>query len=136
VKKKNEIRKMQVNTEKSQALMNSSTRLTFLALLAVTAATARAGWAPVYFRFWQPAPQSITSIAQPPAGQAPRFLAIRNVTVIPGAGAPPLDNATVIIRDDRIAAIGPAAETVIPAGARSIEGAGKFLAPSRSSRDA
>jgi imidazolonepropionase-like amidohydrolase len=51
------------------------------------------------------------------------------VTVIPGNGAPPVENATVLIRDDRIAAIGPAAETVIPAGARSIEGAGKFLAP-------
>ena len=120
---------MQVNTEKSQALMSSSTRLTFLALLAVTAATAIASWSPVYVRFWQSAPQAAAGKAQPPGGQAPRFLAIRNVTVIPGAGAPPLENATVIIRDDRIAAIGPAAETVIPAGARSIEGAGKFLVP-------
>jgi hypothetical protein len=51
------------------------------------------------------------------------------VTVIPGTGAPPVENATVLIRDDHIAAIGPAAETVIPAGARSIEGAGKFLIP-------
>jgi N-acyl-D-aspartate/D-glutamate deacylase len=71
----------------------------------------------------------MTSKAQPPAGQASRLLAIRSVTVIPGSGAPPLENATVIIRDDRIAAIGPAAETVIPAGARSIKGAGKFLVP-------
>jgi len=51
------------------------------------------------------------------------------VTVIPGTGAPPLENATVLIRDDRIAAIGPAADTVIPSGARRIEGGGKFLIP-------
>jgi imidazolonepropionase-like amidohydrolase len=109
--------------------MSSSTRLTFLILLAITAATARARWSPGDIRLAQHALQATAGKAQPPAGQAPRFLAIRNVTVIPGNGAPPLENATVIIRDDRIAAIGPAAETVIPTGARSFEGAGKFLVP-------
>jgi imidazolonepropionase-like amidohydrolase len=57
------------------------------------------------------------------------MLAFQNVTVIPGNGAAPVENATVLIRDDRIAAIGPASETVIPAGTRIIEGAGKFLVP-------
>lgn len=56
-------------------------------------------------------------------------VAIRNVTVIPCNGGPPIKDATVLIRDDRIAAIGPAAETVIPAGARVIEGRDKFLVP-------
>ncbi len=64
-----------------------------------------------------------------PTSKGPSLFAIRNVTVIPGTGVPPIENATVLIRDDRIAAIGPAAGTVIPAGARIIEGAGKFLVP-------
>lgn len=109
--------------------MSSSIRLTFLIFLAVTAATAKASWSHGYIRFGPHALQATAGMAQTPAGQTPRSLAIRNVTVIPGAGAQAVENATVLIRDDRITAIGPAAETVIPAGARLIEGAGKFLAP-------
>ena len=58
-----------------------------------------------------------------------KVIAIRNVTVIPGNGAPPINDATVLIRDELIAAIGPSAETVIPTGARVIKGRGKFLVP-------
>ena len=58
-----------------------------------------------------------------------RVIAIRNVTVIPCNGAPPINDATVLIRDELIAAIGPSAETIIPTGARVIEGRGKFLLP-------
>src|SRR5215510_10157449 len=109
--------------------MSSSTRLTFLIFLAVTAAMAKASWSPGDIRFGPHASQATVGMTQTPAGQTPRSLAIRNVTVIPGAGATAVENATVLIRDDRITAIGPAAETVIPAGARLIEGAGKFPAP-------
>ncbi|MGI9165519.1 MAG: amidohydrolase family protein [Pyrinomonadaceae bacterium] len=63
------------------------------------------------------------------AGQPHRVLAIRNVTVIPGTVAQPIANATVLIRDEHIVAIGPAAEIVVPAGARVVEGAGRFLLP-------
>ena len=56
-------------------------------------------------------------------------IAIRNVTVIPGSGAPPLNNATVLVQGEYIAAIGPSAEMVIPRGARVIDGRGKFLVP-------
>lgn len=56
-------------------------------------------------------------------------VAIRNVTVIPGNGAPPISDATVLIRNEYIASIGPAAETVISEGARVIDGRGKFLVP-------
>jgi imidazolonepropionase-like amidohydrolase len=56
-------------------------------------------------------------------------LAIRNVTVIPATGAPPMSNQTVVVRGEHIAAIGPSATTAIPAGARVINGAGKFLLP-------
>ena len=68
---------------------------------------------------------SFQRTAQPAA----RLLAIRNVTVIPGNGAPPIHNRTVLIRDESIAAVGPTAETVIPAGARVIDGSNKFLLP-------
>ena len=63
------------------------------------------------------------------AGQLRRVLAIRNVTVIPATGAQPITNATVVVRGERIAAIGPAASTRIPAGARVVDGTGKFLLP-------
>ena len=56
-------------------------------------------------------------------------LAIRNVTVIPATGAQPRANETVVVRGEHIVAIGPAATTAIPAGARVINGAGKFLLP-------
>jgi imidazolonepropionase-like amidohydrolase len=61
-----------------------------------------------------------------PAGNV---IAIRNVTVIPGNGAAPISDATVLIRDDYIAAVGPAAETLVPTGARVIDGRDKFLVP-------
>ena len=43
-------------------------------------------------------------------------IAIRNVTVIPGNGAAPINDATVVVRGEYIAAIGPSAEMVIPTG--------------------
>jgi imidazolonepropionase-like amidohydrolase len=56
-------------------------------------------------------------------------LVIRNVTVIPRADTAPIANATVLIRGDRIAAVGPASEVPIPTGARVIDGTGKYLMP-------
>ena len=61
------------------------------------------------------------------SAQAHRVIAIRNVTVIPVTGAPPILNATVVINGERIASIGPTAK--IPSGARVINGTGKFLLP-------
>ncbi len=61
------------------------------------------------------------------AAQTPRVIAIRNVTVIPVTGAPPIANATVVIRGERIVSIGPTAK--VPRGARVINGTGKFLLP-------
>jgi imidazolonepropionase-like amidohydrolase len=103
----------------------SSTRLIFL--LAVTAVMASSIWSIGEIRSRQLAPQSTPGTVKTPTG--PGLLAIRNVTVIPCTGVPPVENSTVLIRGDRIAAIGPAAETAIPAGARIIEGGGKFLIP-------
>jgi imidazolonepropionase-like amidohydrolase len=56
-------------------------------------------------------------------------VALTNVRVIDGTGAAPRDNQTVIIRDGRIAAVGPAGVTAPPAGARVIDLAGHTVLP-------
>jgi imidazolonepropionase-like amidohydrolase len=59
--------------------------------------------------------------------------AIENVTVLPmTAAASPLKQTTVVVRDGRIAAIGPAKSVTVPAQARRIDGTGKWLMPSLS----
>ncbi len=80
---------------------------------------------------WTPGAQTISgpSKKQLTKDQTPRLFAIRNVTVVPATGAQPIANATVVVRGEYIVAVGPAATTAIPAGARVINGAGKFLLP-------
>jgi imidazolonepropionase-like amidohydrolase len=70
----------------------------------------------------------VLSFAQAPRAQT-AVVAIRNVTVVPATGGPSIRSTTVLIRGDRIAAIGPADSVVIPAGARVVDGTGKFLLP-------
>ncbi len=57
------------------------------------------------------------------------IVAIVGGTVIDGNGGPPLEEAVVVIRDGRIAAMGPATSTPVPSGARELEAAGKFVTP-------
>ena len=64
-------------------------------------------------------------VAQTPQGA----LAIRNVTVVPATGGSSMPATTVLIRGDRIAAIGPSDAVTIPAEARVVDGTGKFLLP-------
>ena len=66
-----------------------------------------------------------TAVAQP---QTP-VIAITNVTVIPLDRERALANHTVLIRGDRIDAIGAADTIAVPAGATRIDGRGKFLLP-------
>jgi imidazolonepropionase-like amidohydrolase len=56
-------------------------------------------------------------------------IAIRDVTVIDGSGTSAVQHTTIILRGERIAAVGPARTTVIPKGARVIEGRGRFAIP-------
>lgn len=56
-------------------------------------------------------------------------VAIRNVTVIPMSGVGPVTDQTVLVRDGRIAEIGPAAQIRAPASAMVVDGTGKFLIP-------
>ena len=57
------------------------------------------------------------------------IVVIRNVRVIDGTGAAARDAQSVVIRDGRIAAVGPAASVATPNGAHVIDGSGKSLIP-------
>jgi enamidase len=56
-------------------------------------------------------------------------VALTNVRVIDGTGAPARDGQTVVLRDGLIAAIGPPASTPAPNGARVLDLAGKSVIP-------
>lgn len=74
---------------------------------------------------------------RPPLAAGPRvyvkmdtaLVAFTNVRVIDGTGAPAKDGQVVVVRDGRIAAVGPAGSTTVPAGAMVIDGNGKTLIP-------
>ena len=71
----------------------------------------------------------IPARAQTPAPAAPGTTAFVDVTVVPMDGRRPLANQTVVVRGDRIVAVGPAARTTVPTGATRVEGRGKYLMP-------
>ncbi|HEU4996119.1 MAG TPA: amidohydrolase family protein [Gemmatimonadaceae bacterium] len=52
-----------------------------------------------------------------------------NVTVVPLDRERTLDRQTVVVKGDRIVAMGPAASTAVPGDANRIDGSGKYLMP-------
>lgn len=64
-----------------------------------------------------------------PAAPSPEPYAITSVTVISMTSDRPIRNATVVVREGRIAAVGPAASTPVPANIRRIDGRGMYLVP-------
>ncbi len=58
-----------------------------------------------------------------------RDTAFVNVNVVPMDRERVLERQTVIVRDGRIAAMGPASSSAVPAGAATIDGTGKYLIP-------
>ncbi len=56
--------------------------------------------------------------------------AITGATLIDGEVQPPIENATVVVDDGKITAMGPASEVAIPRNAQQIDGRGKFVFPS------
>ncbi len=60
---------------------------------------------------------------------APGAWAITGATVITMRGDSVLRDATVLVRDGRIAAVGPSAQVRVPRGTRSIDGRGRFIIP-------
>ncbi|WP_249999175.1 amidohydrolase family protein [Actinoplanes sp. M2I2] len=64
-----------------------------------------------------------------PAGGSGSTVAITGTTVIDPAGDKPLRDVTVVVRGDRIAAVGTAREVHVPADAEVVDGRGKFVIP-------
>lgn len=64
---------------------------------------------------------------QAPAPTPP--VAFVDVTVLPMDSARVLEHQTVVVRDGRIATIGPVGSVRVPEGATRVDGAGKFLMP-------
>lgn len=46
-----------------------------------------------------------------------------------GTAAPPIDDATILVRDGRIVAVGPRAEVALPKGVRTIDARGRTIVP-------
>ncbi|HEY3791356.1 MAG TPA: amidohydrolase family protein [Bradyrhizobium sp.] len=67
--------------------------------------------------------------AASPAPPVAGITAITGATVIDGNGGRPMENATVLISGERIAAVGPAGSVEIPAEAKRIDAAGKYVLP-------
>ncbi|HEY6483378.1 MAG TPA: amidohydrolase family protein [Steroidobacteraceae bacterium] len=67
-------------------------------------------------------PAPATSVAQP-------VIALVGGTVIAIDGGPALQDAAVIVTGERISAVGPAAATPIPPGARTVSMTGRWLIP-------
>jgi imidazolonepropionase-like amidohydrolase len=65
-----------------------------------------------------------------PAAQAPaRTKAFTGARIIDGTSRPPIANATLVISDGRIVAVGPSASVKVPAGAERVSLAGKTIIP-------
>ncbi len=63
------------------------------------------------------------------AQSAGSIRAFTGARIIDGTDRAPIENATIVVRDGRIAAVGPAATTPIPDGAQRIQVAGKTIIP-------
>lgn len=84
---------------------------------------------------WLCAASAVAVGAQPPPGAA-RYVtvgepvvALTHVRLVDGTGSPAADDRTVVIRDGRIAAVGPSGSTAVPAGARVLELRGHTVLP-------
>jgi imidazolonepropionase-like amidohydrolase len=65
----------------------------------------------------------------PKTAPAEHVTAFTHVNVIDGTDSLPRPDRTVLVRGNRITLVGPAASTPVPAGARIVDGRGKYLLP-------
>lgn len=70
---------------------------------------------------------SLLCISPACANDAPESIVIRDTTLIDGTGAKPRSQVDILVRGDRVVSIERDLEP--PAGAREIDGAGKFVVP-------
>ena len=61
--------------------------------------------------------------------ESSRALVLRDASIIDGSGEPPRPAQTLVLRGDRIVALGPNDEVVIPAGAEILELTGRTVVP-------
>jgi imidazolonepropionase-like amidohydrolase len=55
--------------------------------------------------------------------------AIVNARVVQGTATPAIENGTIVIRDGRVVAVGPAATTPVPAGMKRVDASGTTVIP-------
>ncbi|MFN2397166.1 MAG: amidohydrolase family protein [Gemmatimonadaceae bacterium] len=72
---------------------------------------------------------ALVALAWPHQAPVQRALAFTHVSVLDGRDSTPRLDHTVVIRGNRIVAVGPSRLTRVPAGSRIVEGRGKFLLP-------
>ena len=68
---------------------------------------------------------SITTATALPAG----LKAFTGATVFDGTGKPAIPNATILVRDGKVEAVGPSSKVKPPAGAEIVDVTGKFIIP-------
>jgi imidazolonepropionase-like amidohydrolase len=73
--------------------------------------------------------QTLSPVVRQYVGIAEPQVAITNVKLIDGTGSPARDGQTILIQDGRIAAVGPAGQVSVPAGARVVDGSGHTVIP-------
>ena len=72
---------------------------------------------------------ALVASGAPRAAGAQTAIAFTGVTVIDGRDSLPRREQTVIVRGKRIVSVAPSGSTTVPAGARVIDGRGKYLVP-------
>ena len=71
----------------------------------------------------------LSALAQAHAVHAQSVTAFTGVTLIDGTDRAPITNATLVVRDGRVVAAGPAARIAIPNGAQRVVLTGKVIMP-------
>ena len=66
---------------------------------------------------------------QPSFAPGAATVAVTGARLIDGTGRPPIEQATLLITDGRVQAVGPSASVQIPAGAVRVDAAGKTIIP-------
>src|SRR6266699_2111515 len=91
-------------------------RIMFLAALAITAPAAAQG------RTLAPPLKQFASVDAP-------VIAVIHAKLVDGTGTPAKTDQAIIIRGEKIAAVGPAASVAMPADARVVDASGKTVIP-------
>lgn len=62
-------------------------------------------------------------------GDGDEVLVLTGARLVDGTGAPPVDDATLVVRNGRVQAVGPSASVAVPRGARVVEVEGRTIIP-------